>query len=74
MKLYLVDWGNGMVGGFREEDLEQTFNTSRDMLSWDINYYRELYEITGELDEVYITYEQLNRMRIERGFELKSLL
>ena len=74
MKLYLVNWGNGMIGGFREENLEQTFNTSRNMVSWSINHYKELYEITGELNEVYITYEQLNRMRTERSFELKSLI
>lgn len=32
MKLYLLDWHNGMTGDFREDNFEQVFNTDNTLI------------------------------------------
>lgn len=52
--LYLVDWGNGFLGGY-DEDFTQTFNTPAKMVFDDLKHYgvKNIKIITPqELDEL----------------------
>ena len=73
MKLYLIDWNNEqeMIGAFNGDTLEQEFNTSKKMLSWNLKH---LMEIRGEKSfeiEFLKDHEELNKLREQRGFKTK---
>ena len=44
MKIWILDWKNGMIGGFYDNTLEQCFNTDKELLAWSIRHVMEMHE------------------------------
>lgn len=61
---YLVDWGNGFVGGY-DEHLDQNFNTPKGQLFDSLQFY-------GMNNLNVITPEQLDSMREKRYEDIKN--
>lgn len=61
---YIVDWGNGFIGGY-DEDLDQNFNTPKGQLFDSLQFY-------GVKDLNVITPEQLDSMREKRYENIKD--
>ena len=74
MKLYLLDWDNGMVGGFRGDNFEQVFNTDNALLGWSIRHFMEMYGFKTIEIEFLESREELNDLRVSNGFERKPTL
>ena len=58
--ILLVDWGNGMIGGFRARNLEQIFNIT--MREFEHSYWNN-----SSLNTEYISPGILNELLRERG-------
>ena len=74
MKLHLLDWNNGMTGGFRGDNFEQTFNTDNALLGWSIKHFMEMYGFKTIEIEFLESREELNKLRVVNGFETKPTL
>lgn len=70
-KLYVLDWGNGMIGIFKGSNLSQVMNNTKSMLAWSLKYAMELYDCNGCEVEFLESREQLNKLRIEKGLNKK---
>lgn len=68
-KFYILDWGNGMVGIFRDSDLSQVDNSSKNMFCWSLKYVMNLYGCSEATILFLENREELQRMREERGLE-----
>jgi len=74
MKLYLLDWDNGMTGGFRGDNFEQAFNTDNKLLGLSIKHFMEMYNFKTIEIEFLESREELNTLRVLNGFETKPTL
>ena len=71
MKLYLLDWDNGMTGGFRGDSFEQVFNTDNKLLGWSMKHFMEMYNFKTIEIEFLKSREELNKLRVLNGFKAK---
>lgn len=71
MKLYLLDWGNGMIGGFYGDSLEQAFNTCKELLAWSIKHCLELHKFKTVEIEFLESHQELNDLRKKRAMDPK---
>lgn len=74
MKLYLLDWDNGMTGGFRGDNFEQVFNTDNKLLGWSMKHFMGMYDFKTIEIEFLESREELNKLRISNGFKSKPTL
>jgi hypothetical protein len=74
MKLYLLDWDNGMTGGFRGDNFEQVFNTDNELLGWSIKHFMEMYDFKTIEIGFLESRKELNKLRVSNGFKAKSTL
>ena len=74
MKLYLLNWENDMIGGFHGENLHQIFNTSKETLFFSIEDAMETYNVKSFEIEIIHSHEELNKMRKDRGLDIKTVL
>ena len=74
MKLYLLDWDNGLTGGFRGDNFEQVFNTDNILLGWSIKHFMEMYNFKTIEIEFLESIEELNKLRVSNGFKVKPTL
>ena len=74
MKLYLLKWDSGMIGGFHGEDLHQIFNTSKETLFSNIKDTMETYAVKSFEIEIIHSHEELNKMRKDRGLDICRVL
>lgn len=74
MKLYLLDWDNGMTGGFQGNNFEQVFNTNNILLGWSIKHFMEMYNFKTIEIEFLESREELNKLRVLNGFKTKPTL
>lgn len=72
MKIWILDWKNGMIGGFYDNTLEQCFNTDKELLAWSIRHVMEMHECESVEIGFIDSHEELNQMRQKRGFDTKS--
>lgn len=73
-KFYILDWGNGMVGIFRDSDLSQVDNSSKNMFCWSLKHVTNLYGCSEATIQFLENREELQRLREERGLERKPTL
>lgn len=73
-KLYILDWGNGMVGIFRDSDLSQTSNSTKESFFGDLKYVMELYDMTSANITYLSSHEELQQLRESRNLERKPTL
>lgn len=72
-KIYILHWGNGMVGYF-DETFNQVLNTSEGNRDDDLDYIRSLKGCT-DLDITYLhSHDELNEYRRINGFSQKWVL
>lgn len=74
IKLYILDWGNGMVGIFRDSDLSQAANTTKKLFVWSLKHVMNLDRCNSIEIQFLENREELQRMREERGLERKPTL
>lgn len=72
MKLYLLNWGNGMIGGFHGKDLHQIFNTSKNLLFACIEQVIENYNVISIEIEIIHSHDELNKMRQDMGLDIRG--
>lgn len=71
-KLYILPWGNGMVGYFKE-NFEQVLNTSVGNENGDLEYLRKYFGCEG-FDITYLhSHAELNELRRINGYSQKWL-
>lgn len=71
MKIWYLKWGNGMVGIFKDSNLDQISNVSEKELDSELDYIKNLYNTDNlEICKLY-SHEQLNDMRKSRCIEPK---
>lgn len=73
-KLYILDWKNGMVGIFRDSDLSQVDNGSKDSFLMSLKHLSNVYETKEFTIEFLESREQLQELRESRGLEKKPTL
>lgn len=71
MKIYLLDWQNGMVGIFRGDNFEQVSNTSKEMLLWSLQHLMGVYKTDSFEISFLKSHEELNNKRREAGIGTK---
>ena len=73
--LYILDWGNGMVGIFKGSTLGQCNNGSKSSFISDLKYVMRLYNMNNSANIHFLeSREELQKLREERGLEKKPTL
>jgi len=74
-KIYILEWEtSNMVGGFYAHNLEQCFNTSKETFAGNLSYIIDMNKWKSVEVEYLSSYEDLNKMRSERGMKTKTCL
>lgn len=74
-ELYVLDWGNGMVGIFKGSTLDQCSNGSKSSFMSDLKYVMKLYNMENTAEIHFLeSREQLQQLRKEKNLEQKLLL
>lgn len=72
--LYVLDWGNGMVGIFRGSDLSQVNNSTKGSFFGDLKYVMKLYDMASANITYLSSHEELQQLRESRNLERKPTL
>ena len=73
-KLYILDWKNGMVGIFRDSDLSQVGNSTKESFMGDLRYVMRIYNMNTTNIQFLESYEELQRLRESRNLRRKPML
>lgn len=72
--LYVLDWGNGMVGIFRDSDLSQVGNSTKESFVGDLRHVMRTYNMNATNIQFLESHEELQRLRESRNLGRKPTL